>query len=325
MPKYNFCTLFDSGFLLQGLTMYYSLQNVEKNFHLYIFAFDDKSAQILRKLQLTNATVIDLNDFENDELKRIKQTRTKREYYWTCTPSIILYSLEHFNLDACTYLDADLFFFDTPKTLIDELGNNSVLITEHRYDPNNSKTLKLGKYCVQFNTFKNNEDGLRALKWWKDRCNEWCSEIPEDGKFGDQKYLDDWTERFKGVHELKNLGGGVAPWNASQYQFFEKDKKIFGKVKLTGKEFPLVFYHFHKTDLYKIFGRIKIKSYRNININQNLQTYVYSSYAKALSKTEAKINEVDTNFPLRWGSSTKFILETAKESVGLLWGVFRSL
>ena len=70
------------------------------------------------------------------------------------------------------------------------------------------------------------------LNWWRESCNAWCYARLEDGKFGDQKYLDDWTIRFEGVHVLENLGGGVAPWNIQQYKFEEKP-------------FELVFYHFH--------------------------------------------------------------------------------
>lgn len=293
--------------------MYRSLENTCGNFHLYILAFDDLAAEVLGKMKLAHVTVITLEEFEDEELKRVKQTRTRREYCWTCSSSLILYTIEYFKLDACTYIDADLFFFDDPWILLNELGNDSVLITEHRYDPDNSKAYKLGKYCVQFNTFKNNEYGLKALRWWRDRCLEWCYAIPEDGKFGDQKYLDDWPERFKGVHELSNLGGGVAPWNVSQYEFFSRNGKIFGKILNSEKEFPLVFYHFHKTDIYKIFREIKIKSYRLINKNENLQNYIYGPYVKALASAMAEIKTVDDGFKFNFGKISKFIFETIRE------------
>jgi hypothetical protein len=270
---------------------------------------------MLKKMNLPHATIIATDQFENEELKKIKTERTRREYYWTCTPSVILYSIENFKLDACTYLDADLFFFDNPKILIDELGGNSILITDHRYDPSHNKAYKLGKYCVQFNTFKNNGDGLKALKWWRDRCNEWCYGTPEDGKFGDQKYLDDWLKRFQGVCELSNLGGGVAPWNVLQYEFFNKNGKVFGKVLSTKSEFNLVFYHFHKTDIYKLFGAIKIKSYRLINKNKNLKEHIYDPYTKALSSSMTQIKAVDNKFKFKFDQTTKFILETIKESL----------
>ena len=104
----NFCTLFDSGYLLRGLAMYQSLAKYCKDFHLYIFAFDDKAYQILKKLCLPKTTIISLKEFEDKKLLSVKPTRTKVEYFWTCTPSVILYAIKRFNLKICTYLDADL-------------------------------------------------------------------------------------------------------------------------------------------------------------------------------------------------------------------------
>ena len=112
------------------------------------------------------------------------------------------------------------------------MGEKSVLITEHRYTKEYDQSRTSGIYCVQFMTFKNDKNGMEALNWWRNACIEWCYSRFENGKFGDQKYLDDWLNRFKGVHSLKNLGGGVAPWNIQQYD-------------LSKKEFELIFYHFH--------------------------------------------------------------------------------
>ena len=77
---------------------------------------------------------------------------------------------------------------------------------------------------------KNNSNGHKVIDWWKDACYAWCYNRCEDGKFGDQKYLDDWPTRFKGIHVLQNVGGGLAPWNVLQYHL---------------SQVVPVFYHFH--------------------------------------------------------------------------------
>ncbi|MDR1459560.1 MAG: glycosyl transferase [Bacteroidales bacterium] len=190
-------------------------------------------------------TVIPLDVFEDEELLQVKPVRTRSEYCWTCTSSTILYILNHYNVEHCTYLDADLYFFSPPQPLIDEMGNDSILITSHRYTPKYDQSRKTGIYCVQFVTFRNDMRGLTALHWWRNACLEWCYNRFEDGKFGDQKYLDDWTERFDGVHVLAHLGGGVAPWNMQQYSFEQINGKLTGLELNSGKQFDVVFFHFH--------------------------------------------------------------------------------
>lgn len=242
--------------------MYESLKKTCSDFHLYIFAFDDKSYQILNQLKLEGVTVISLSEFENEELLSIKPSRTRGEYCWTCTPHTVLYCIKKFNLPQCTYVDADLCFYSDPSVLLNEMGNNSILITEHRYTRQYDQSQTHGIYCVQFISFKNTADGMTALLWWKDRCIEWCFNRLEDGKFGDQKYLDDWTTRFKGVHVLMHLGGGVAPWNIQQYKLSLDDDGMWWVFdKATGKEERLVFYHFHYVKFLEA-DRIDISDYK---------------------------------------------------------------
>lgn len=241
---HNFCTLFDSYYLSRGIAMYRSLKKNCPDFHLYIFPFDAKALEILTQLSLDHVTLISLEEFENEDLLGVKKSRTKGEYCWTCTSSTIYYCLTKFDLPICTYIDADLFFYSDPDVLIKELGESSVLITEHRYTKEYDQSKTNGIYCVQFISFKNDESGMKALTWWRDRCIEWCFNRLEDGKFGDQKYLDDWTTRFEGVHVLRHLGGGVAPWNVQQYRIEQDNFKnwITNKNEVTQE---LVFFHFH--------------------------------------------------------------------------------
>ena len=289
---YNFCTLFDSNYLSRGIALYRSLEQYCENFHLYIFAFDSISYRILKKLNLQKATIISLAEFEDEKLIEVKPTRTIAEYCWTSTSSTILYVLENFNVDNCTYVDADVYFYSSPKPIFDELGNKSILITEHRYSPQYNKELKAGKYCVQFVTFKKDDNGLNALKWWRDRCIEWCYARYEDGKFGDQLYLNDWTERFEGVHVMKHLGGGLAAWNVQQYEFTKIDDKLFGKEISTGNEFEVIFYHFHYL---KFLQNGKIELGRR-KLSENVINIFYKNYIKELEKISNEISKLDSTF-----------------------------
>lgn len=292
MNKYIFCTLFDSRYFSRGLALYYSLEKYCDDFHFYIFAFDERTEKLLKQLQLANATIISLKEFEDEELLKVKPTRSIAEYCWTSTSSTILYVIKKFNVDACTYLDADLFFYSSPKPIFDELGEKSILLTEHRYSPEYNKEVKSGKYCVQFITFRNNKHGLKALEWWRERCLEWCFNRYEDGKFGDQLYLDDWTERFESVHVLRHQGGGLAAWNLQQYDFHFDDEKLFGMNKLTREIFPVIFYHFHYL---RFFSNGKIELGRRSLSNNALKIF-YQPYIKYLDEMKAKLNKLESNF-----------------------------
>lgn len=276
---YKYCTLFDSKYLTRGLAMYQSLKKYSDDFHLYIFSFDDKSYELIKMLNLNHVTVISLKEFEDEALLEVKSSRTPGEYCWTCTPSVIKYCIDTYDLDHCTYLDADIYFFNNPSILIDEIGNDSVLITEHRYTPQYDQSLKCGIYCVQFITFKNDKNGMKVLNWWRNACIDWCYARFEDGKFGDQKYLDDWIYKFDGIHVLKNRGGGVAPWNIQQYDL------------VSDKNITLIFYHFHN---YKFLegNLIELGDYilseKDINI-------LYKPYTKHLDKISKNIESIDSD------------------------------
>jgi hypothetical protein len=218
----NFCTLFDSNYLSRGLALHASLRKVCASFHLYVLAFNEECYDYLSNAKLQNLTVISLSDFEDDELLKIKSTRSAAEYCWTCTPSIILFCIAKYNLPSCTYIDADMIFYHDPSILLEEMGQQSILLTEHKYTKDYDQSKKSGIYCVQFMCFKQTPDGMKALTWWRERCIEWCYARHEDGKFGDQKYLDDWPERFKGVHVLQNSGWWCRTLEFAEIQFFQK-------------------------------------------------------------------------------------------------------
>ena len=229
-----FCTLFDSYYIHKGIALYLSLEKVTNDFHLYVMAFDRESYEKLRSIGFKRMTVELFEDIETKELLALKTTRTKAEYCWTCGPSVIYHFLTNYNLPNITYLDADLFFLSDPHIIQEEIGDQSVAISEQGGEERNIE--RYGRYCVQYVFFKNDINGIRALTWWRERCIEWCFSRYEDGKYGDQKYLDQFEVLFNNVHIIQNKGL-VGPWDTQFYSFNENT------LTCNGEEYPLVFFH----------------------------------------------------------------------------------
>ncbi len=284
----NYCTLFDSYYLSRGLIMIDSLQKDARDFHLYVFAFDDLSYSILTDLNIDNTTVISLEEFETPALLQVKKERSKAEYCWTSTPWIIRHVFDKYNVQNCTYIDADLKFYDDPALLLSELNPDSTsLITEHRYALLEKiyEEKRAGRFCVQFVYFNTYDESRSILNTWADQCIEWCYNRYEDGKFGDQKYLDEWPEKYNGVHILNNEGGGVAPWNIKKYKFSALNDSIEITNRKTKNKFRLVFYHFQSLKL--INGRTADLGWHYIN--GRIRELIYKDYITELIETENKL------------------------------------
>jgi len=274
--------------------MYLSLEKYCDNFHLYVYAFDDNCFHYLQSKNYQHLTVISLAAFENEELLAVKKQRTAAEYCWTCSSSTIYHAITTYNLDNCTYLDADMLFYSNPRVLIEEMGEKSVLITAHRYTKEYDQSAVSGKYCVQFMTFKNTKEGMAVLEWWKNACIDWCYARVEEGKFGDQKYVDEFQKRFSGVHELEHLGGGVAPWNVQQYSFESKGGKLIGTEINSHKQFDLVFFHFHGLKFYE--NNIVCYTGSLYFLDKSIMNLLYKPYVSLLNSIKKEINKTDNRF-----------------------------
>lgn len=315
----NFCTLFDSYYLDKGITLAKSFNEVcPGEFTLYIFCFDDKSKQILEELNISGVNVLSHKDLEREypNLLKLKEERSKAEYCWTCTPATIEYVLNHYEVDNCTYIDADLYFFSNPKVLFDELNGKNIIITPHRFTDTkkDQRFLKRsGKYCVEFNYFDQSENARKALTWWKEKCFEWCFHLYEEDRMGDQKYLVQFPVLFEGVHELENLGGGMAPWNLAQYKYEKSDNDtIVIEEKATGKKFRPVFYHFQ--DIRYLPGRkVNIKSNSH---DKQLKFFLYKPYLKAIEETRAMLkSKYNIDFSLKKAYSSNPLIAFAQKNI----------
>lgn len=246
--KMVFCTLFDSNYLDKGLALYCSMRRHISCFRLYIFTFDDKCYEVLSDMRLKNVVLVPLEDIMTEKLKQLKAERTHAEFCFTCTPVVIEYVLSECQETICTYLDADIYFFASPMNAIQEVFDKkcSVGLTKHGFERNYDyarQIFRVGKYCIEFNTFINDQGGRQVLREWKEDCLQWCYYRCEDGKFGDQKYPDKWKLKYSCVHDFQEQGIGIAPWNLHLFTYIgHKNEEI--QMKRRDSQFSLIFYHF---------------------------------------------------------------------------------
>lgn len=257
----HYVTLFDSLFLPQGLALHASMTRHVHDFRLWILCVDDNTHEVLEKLSLDRVQLLKLSSLETSELLAVKPGRSKGEYCWTLTPFAPRFVFESDSeVERVTYIDADLWFRKDPSPIFKEFdaSNKDVLITDHAYAPEQDHSATSGQYCVQFMVFTRN-GGELVRKWWEAKCLDWCFARFEDGRFGDQKYLDDWPERFPTeVHVLENKELLLAPWNATRFPYSSAVAWHFHalRIRRSGQGFCAEFgpYPLPKTTRLHVYG-----------------------------------------------------------------------
>jgi hypothetical protein len=300
----HFVTLFDHKFLPQGLALHASLSRQPTPFVLWVLCMDEQVEQQLRSLALEHVRLVPLRELETPALLAVKPARSRGEYCWTLTPFVFdaVFAREPAAARA-TYLDADLFFFGDPSQLLAELDQSGkdVLITEHAYAPEYDQASKVGRFCVQFLTVRNTPAAREVTSWWQQRCLEWCFHRHEDGKYGDQKYLDQWPTLFaRQVHVLGQVRETLGPWNVRM---------------LLGEREP-VFYHFHGL---RITEPTRVQLYNGYRIGAGER--LYRVYLTALQQAAATLRASSIAMPTLPQGSLRDRLKMGKN---LLLGRYRA-
>lgn len=292
MKIHNFCTLFDANYLIKGVAMLRSLKANCAEASIYVLCMDEATFHLLTELDLPGVTCISLAEFEDSEMLQAKRQRSVAEYCWTLSPCLPWYLMQnHQEMELITYLDADLYFYSSLKPVFDEIGSASISIIEHRFPPHMKHYEVNGRFCVQWVSFRRDQEGLACLNHWRNQCLEWCYYRVENGKMGDQKYLDEWPDLYQNLHIIEHVGAGVAPWNYIQYRFEVGPQ---AGIKVDGR--PLIFYHFHQFQILNNGSFDRLSTFYTDVCHE--PEMVYRAYESEIRSALDKIRTVSPDFAL---------------------------
>ena len=289
-----FCTLFNRLYLPQGIALYRSLERtMGADFVLHVLCMDEFSADALGRLGLSRMRIIRLDDVEDDALRAARANRTVGEYCWTCTTPLLLHVLERQAPDeAVTYVDADIRFFSSPRAILEELGDNSILIHEHDFDPKYAHFLSVsGRFNVGVVAIRNDREGRECLERWKAQCLADCSLDPAAGKCGDQNYLDEWPDRYRRLVVSAHPGIGLGPWNIGKHSLAEERNTLLVDDR------PVVFYHYHALRIWRpLFGiRPVLMARGEYTFTSDVVRAIYRPYEQELWQAISELRTIGSS------------------------------
>jgi len=287
----HYATYFDRYYLSRGLALHASLVRHSPPFVLWILCFDDETVRVIEDLNLEHVRPVPVSDLERADpaLVEVKSGRLTHEYYWTCGPAFLLHLMDTVpEAEVLTYLDADLFFFGNPAPVFEELTGRSAILVEHRRKKEPDDPREIGRINMGLVALRRTGTSLACLRRWREQCLRWCFDRHEDGKFGDQSYLDEWPERFEDVSVLQHKGGGLAPWNILAARL------EFENGRLLNDGAPVLFYHFSKLKRVNawLYETHDWRFHRH-RLGGAMRQHLYVPYVRALHSAEQRLKSVN--------------------------------
>jgi hypothetical protein len=288
MANRIYCTYFDHNYLSRGVALHQSLERHAPGSRLWVLCLSEACYRTLVALDLPNLVPRRLADFEaaDPEVAATRPHRSTVEYYFTCSAAWMLFVMEREpTAEWVTYLDGDLFFFESPEIIYEELQSASVAIIPHRYTSRLQKLRKFGTYNVGWVGARNDADGIAVIKWWRSSCIEWCHDYVDGERFADQGYLDAFSSQSARVKIIENVGANLAPWNIGNYRISFGDNRV-----LIDAIHPLVFFHFQ--GLRKGLRWFIFSSHRDYRapFSYDVRNHIYKPYVDELLSIEKTVD-----------------------------------
>ena len=286
-----YCSILSKGRVYQFLALLGSMKKVSKeDFELCVLCVGDEAYYLLKKLNMKELHVVHEKELGDDVLA-LKKTRKVNEYCWTLKPIFLEHlMMKHSTATRLTYLDCDLYFWNDPSIIFKNQPDCSVLLSpEEQYNPSRGDKFMrymqkvTGYYNSGYISFKKDVIGLACLNWWKEKCIERCEIIPNEGFFGDQKYLDQIPKLFSSSCDITTPGVNIGIWNDLKFQFSEDDDSVYVN------NHRLIFYHFCGL---RVVNKNKIE----LLCNQKHIPFIFEYYQQMLREATDLAEQIDPTF-----------------------------
>jgi hypothetical protein len=280
----EFCTSFDRHYLPRALALHASLKRHCPDFRLNALCLDDVAFETMRGLALASVELTSLPAFEaaNPDVAAVKHERDVLDYYLTLTPAWILHVVERCGQgDLLTYLDADIYLFSSPQPLFSEMTAKSAALAPHHYSAGLSEAA--GRFNSGLMVLRNDPVACRLIRQWRSQCLEWCEYRFDDGRYGDQAYLDAWQHET-GVHEFQHPGSHYGPWSVADIQ---TGRDAEGNVLV--QDCRLVAFHFSKLSKVNQFVYEAGFTYFGAKASRMTRELVYRPYVEELDRSYRRV------------------------------------
>ncbi len=244
----NICifTICSKNYLAQALTLRDSVIQHEPELDFVIFLADRVTEEI---------SDVDLEPLDVTWIPKWKEMALKYNVieFNTSIKPFCFKKLFRQGYQKVVYLDPDMYVTDKLDYIWDNLDQYSIILTPHMLDIDlgeegvlpETDLLTCGIYNLGFAAISNTKVGGIIVDWWCRKLEKDCYNSPIEGLFVDQK----WMTFIPGYFPKETLvsthaGINIGYWNLHERELIQKDNKYFIKDKVSGKEYPLLVYHF---------------------------------------------------------------------------------
>lgn len=265
MPIYAITSI-ALNYLPKARVMFSTLRKFHPDWKLAVIIVDEEIPELTSRIEqmeeFDEAIYVSSLEIGNGEggildATQKKQWLFKHNIVEACTAvkgSAVTKILSRADCASVFYFDPDMLITDRLDLLTDyfEKGH-SILLTPHGTEPetrldaiwdNEVGALRWGIYNLGFLGIKNDEEGNRFVKWWKDRLDYYCYEDLANGVFTDQSWCDMAPAFFDGVKILRDPQFNVATWNLT-HRHISGDN--IDNMLVNGKQ-KLAIFHFSGFD-----------------------------------------------------------------------------